>query len=172
MKKRNLQLTLTAMFLALGLVWPMLFHAAGLGSIFLPMFWPVAAGAFFLRTPYALTLALMTPLLSSLMTGMPPFAPPLVYVMMAELFVLNATIRFLYAYTNWGVVWKLAAGLLLSRLTLVFTVSLIAPLLGWPAQLFSMAAVIRGLPGILGMLVFLPVIISRLRHENLYRQQG
>ncbi len=172
MKKRNLKLTLTAMFLALGLVWPMIFHAVGLGSIFLPMFWPVAAGAFFLSTPYALTLALFTPLISSLLTGMPPFAPPLVYVMMAELFVLNATIRFLYVNTAWGVLWKLILGLALSRLALILMVSLIAPWLGWPAHVFSIAAVVRGIPGILSMLIFLPVLISRIKHENLYRLQG
>ncbi|MBN2357359.1 ECF transporter S component [candidate division KSB1 bacterium] len=166
--QRTYKITLTAVFLALGLLIPILFHAIGLGSTFLPMFWPLATGAFFLSMPYAMLLGLLTPLLSSLLTGMPPFSPPIVYVMMGELVVLNAAISLLHAHTRWGIFWILLGSLILSRFVLVVLVQLFAPLLGLPPQLFSIAAVIQGLPGMVVMMIFLPVLVSRLKKEGVF----
>jgi hypothetical protein len=168
MQKRNLQLTLTAMFLAMGMLFPMLFHGIGLTSIFLPMFWPAAAAAFFLSTPYALLLSLATPLLSGLFTGMPPFAPPIAQVMMAELFALTLTIRLLHRFTRLGVFWIMLLGFLMSRTVLALVAAVIAPWFGWPARLFSIASVAQGVPGIAAMLLLLPPLIGRLKKENLF----
>ncbi len=168
MQKRNLQITLTAMFLAMGLVMPMLFHGIGLSSVFLPMFWPVAAAAFFISTPHALALGLATPLISGLLTGMPPFAPPIAQVMMAELFALALTARLLHRYTRLGDFWILLLGFLASRSVLALVAGFIAPWFGWPAKLFSIAAVAKGLPGIGAMLLLLPPLIGRIRKESLF----
>ena len=166
--QRTYKITLTAVFLALGLLIPILFHAIGLGSTFLPMFWPLATGAFFLPMPYAMLLGLLTPLLSSLLTGMPPFSPPIVYVMMGELVVLNAAISVLHAHTRWGIFWILLGSLILSRFVLFLLVQLFAPLLGLPPTLFSFAAVIQGLPGMVVMMIFVPVLVSRLKKEGVF----
>ena len=45
MKNRTLQLTLSACFIAMGVGTPILFHQIGLGRTFMPMFWPMEAGA-------------------------------------------------------------------------------------------------------------------------------
>ncbi len=161
-------LTLTAVFIALGLLVPMVFHAMGLGSTFLPMFWPVATGAFFLPLLYAVILGLLTPFLSALLTGMPPLSPPIAYMMMAELIAMNLTITLLHENTRLGPFVTLLISLLVSRGVLMIFVYLLAPLLGLPAKWFSLAIVLRGVPGMIGMLIFLPPLVSRIKKENLF----
>jgi len=168
MKQLTRHITLTAMFLALGLLLPILFHGIGLGAIFLPMFWPVALGAFFLPLPYAVALGLLTPFLSSLLTGMPPLSPPIVYLMMAELVTLNLSLALLHQRTRWGVFWILLLGLAVSRVMLVFLISLAAPWLGLPSSPLSIAAAAQSLPGILLILFFIPLTVARLKKETLF----
>lgn len=171
MKQTTRKMTVTAMFLAMGLLLPMLFHSIGLGGSFLPMFWPTAAGAFFLSVPHALLLGLLTPLFSSLMTGMPSFSPPIVYMVMAELFTLNLIIGLLHDRTQWGVFWILFAGLLTSRFALVLIAGLVASWFGLPARLFSIATVVQSLPGILLMLAIIPILVSRIKKERLFQRR-
>ena len=68
-------MVLAALFMALGIVLPIALHAIpDAGKIFLPMFLPVLVGALFLPWQYALAVGVFTPLLSTLLTGMPPVA--------------------------------------------------------------------------------------------------
>ena len=70
------QLTVSGFFIALGLILPMLFHlAGGMGVVFLPMHLPVLLAGFFLGPRFGLLVGIITPLLSSLLTGMPPLLP-------------------------------------------------------------------------------------------------
>ena len=156
------KLTLSAMFISLGLVIPILFHSIGMGSVFLPMFWPVAAAAFFLPISYAIFVGAITPLLSFVISGMPPISPPILQIMMAELTVLAGISSFFYNKKNWSVFWALFIGLLFSRFTLLVGVFLLAPLLGLPPKLFSIASVVKGIPGILVMLIIIPFIKKRI----------
>ena len=66
---RSRHIVLSALFITLGLVLPMLFHGLGLGRFFLPMFWPVAASGFFLTAPFCLAVGILTPWVSFLLTG-------------------------------------------------------------------------------------------------------
>lgn len=160
------------MLIALGLALPMIFHALGLGSVFLPMFWPVVIGAFFLPLPFALLLGLLTPFLSALLTGMPPFAPPIAYLMAAELTTLAGLIALLHGRAHLGLFGSLLAALAISRIVYYGAVTLLAEWLGLPARLFSLAAVVRTLPGLILLLVFIPIIVNRIskitggRREN------
>ncbi len=168
MNKRTQQMTLSAMFMAFGVLFPMLFHGLGLGSIFLPMFWPVAAAAFFLDAPLAIAVALLAPVLSSMITGMPPVSPPILQVMMAELFFLAAATSLFYTRTRWGIFWPLLIGLLLSRIVLFLTVIALAPLLGLPPTMFSVTMVVQGMPGVVAILILLPIVMNRIKHEPVF----
>ncbi len=165
MTKRTRHITLSAMFMALAVLFPMLLHGVGAGSILLPMFWPVLAAAFFVSLPYAMAIGLLSPMVSSLLTGMPPISPPILHILIVELIVLAAATQVIYRETSWGIFWPSLIGLLLSRIVLFFMVTLVAPLLGLPAQLFSMAMVLKGLPGVVAMLIVVPLIVSRVKHE-------
>jgi len=162
------KLTLSGLFVALGLLVPMLFHAVGLGSIFLPMFWPVAAGAFFLSFPYALAVGILTPVFSFLLTSMPPISPPILYVMLLELGFLAGITSLLHERTKWGLVWILIVGFLVSRLVLLISAALLAPLLGLPERLFAFVMVAKGAPGIALMLVLIPLLVNRAKHEAVF----
>lgn len=168
MTKRTELLTLSAMFMALAVLFPMLFHAVGAGSVFLPMFWPVLAAAFFLNLPFALTVGILSPIVSTMLTGMPPISPPILHIIIIELSVLAVVTNLLYRNTSWGVFWPALIGLLLSRIILFLVVLIIAPLLGLPPQIFSTALVLQGIPGVVAMLIVIPIIVSRIKHAPIF----
>jgi hypothetical protein len=162
-------ITLSALFTALGIVLPVAFHAIGLGKAFLPMFWPVAAAGFFLPAVPALLVAVLTPVLSFVLTGMPPVSPPVLHVMTVELACLAAVTVLLARFTRWGLFWVLLAALTLSRITLYFSSRLLAPVLGLPAGWVSLASVLNGLPGIAVMLALVPALVGRLLHQPVWK---
>src|SRR6056297_3524954 len=94
-KTKSKEIVLSGLFIALGLLVPMLFHAVGgAGPVFLPMHLPVLVGGFILSPKFAVLVGLSTPLLSSVLTGMPvlmPMAP----IMMAELGIYGLTVSLL-----------------------------------------------------------------------------
>ena len=57
--------------IALGVALPHVFHLAGLGPVFLPMFLPLVLVAMTMELPFILLVAITTPLISHAMTGMP-----------------------------------------------------------------------------------------------------
>ena len=76
-------LTTTGLLLAVGLLLPMVFHSlfgAEGGKMFLPMHYAVLLGGLLLGPVAGAFLGIATPVLSTLMTGMPPVAilPPMV----------------------------------------------------------------------------------------------
>lgn len=166
MPKAN-KLTLAAIFLALCVLVPILFHSFGLGSIFLPLLLPIALGAFFLPVPYALLVGVMGPMISALLTGMPPLSPPIAQVMMLEGGVLGGVTALLNSRFRLGVFLPLLAGIVLSRGMLLIFYLLLAPVLGLPARPFSAAAVISGFPGMLLQLILVPIIVQRLTRQKI-----
>jgi len=152
-----------ALFIATGLVLPMLFHSMGLGPIFLPMFWPMALAGFYLPWPMALATGLLTPLLSSMMTGMPPV--PVLWRMMIELAMLTTVTSLLHQKSRLPVLAATATALLCALLTGFGAAALLAPLLGWPTWLYAFSSVTRSLPGVLSILIIIPLLQQRLsRH--------
>jgi hypothetical protein len=83
-------MVLGGLFGALGIVVPMLFHAVGLGKVFLPMYLPILALGLMVSWEVALIVGCATPLLSAVLTGMPPLAPPIAALMATELACLAA----------------------------------------------------------------------------------
>lgn len=70
------KLVKAGLFIAFGLIIPTIFHTVGMaGEIFLPMHLPVLLCGFLLGGRYGLIAGLITPLLSSVLTGMPPIFP-------------------------------------------------------------------------------------------------
>ena len=57
--------------IALGVALPHVFHLAGLGPVFLPMFLPILLVAMTMELPFVLLVAITTPLISLAITGMP-----------------------------------------------------------------------------------------------------
>lgn len=82
---------LGALFGALAIVLPMAFHALGpgVGPILLPMFLPILALGLLVSWRTALAVGVGVPFISSLLTGMPPLAPPIAPLMAFELGALG-----------------------------------------------------------------------------------
>jgi len=85
MMMKNRDLAYCGLFGAAALLLPVLFHLVHLGHIFMPMYLPLVTLAFFVRPGMSALTALVVPLLSGAVTGMPPFYPPVAPVMSVEL---------------------------------------------------------------------------------------
>jgi hypothetical protein len=154
------EMALGGLFCALGMVVPILFHAAGLGRVFLPMHLPVLAAGMLLRPRIALAVGLLTPWGSMLLTGMPPF--PLVILLSLELAALAGTAAVLLSLRLPWLVALPAAVCVRCLLTWLLT-SLFGSMLGLPAQAAGWAAVLAGLPGILLQIVCVPPIFLAMQ---------
>lgn len=169
MTPRTQKITLSAMFIALGVLFPVLFHATGLGSLFLPMFWPVAAAGFFLPPLFCVLVGVVAPGLSFLLTGMPP--PPILQIMVFELAVLAVTISLAHGRAGMPIPVSLLLGLVTSRIVLFAAAGSLGAFLGIPPRFASFAYIAKGLPGVLVMLILLPLLVGRLKREPVYRRR-
>ena len=166
MTDRTKYITLSAPFIAMGVLFPVFFHTIGLGPMFLPMFWPIVIGAFFLPTPYILAVGILTPLVSTFITGMPP--PPILYKMIFELGILSIVLGTLYSRTRYGIFWLIFSGLTVALFAGFIGSVIIAPIFGLPQEFYAAVSLLRSIPGFLSMLVLLPVIVKRIKHETLF----
>lgn len=145
-------------FVAIGIVLPMMFHAFGLGSTFLPMHIGVLMGGYFLDVPYALLVGAVTPILSNVLTGMPPAFPVLPY-MVFELAVYGAVTSIIHRELRGNPYISLVLAMVLGRIAAAFVVSILisffATKLPGPIT-FIIGAITQGLPGIIIQLIFIP----------------
>ena len=153
------RIPLAAMFTALGVLFPQLFHLLGLGSTFLPMFLPVLTAAVLLRVRLAMTVAVLTPILSWMLTGMPPLSPPILPLLIIELIATAALVSILRLQLRWAVLPAIAAGFLLDRLLLLVIIEAVTAISGIHHPLLGPAAVLAGIPGVVMNLAVIPPVI-------------
>ena len=158
-------LTLSAIFIALGILIPIIFHAVGLGSMFLPMFLPVAASIFFLPLSYSICVAVITPVVSSLLLGMPPISPPIMQIIVAELIALVFVTYWLYYRKTSNIFVSLGIGVLVSRIVLIIWILILVPLFGIPAKAFSIISLVQGIPGVILIVTVVPFFVKRLNFK-------
>lgn len=168
MKYTGFDLLLSGLFLALALTFPLLFHAVGLGSAFLPMFFPIVAAGFLVAPPLALLVGGLAPLVSAALTGMPPFYPPIAFLMVVEGLVLTLAPHIFHRKLKLNVVVSLALTLLLDRLVLLGLAMGVAAVMDLPQGVMGIASALRGLPGIVAMMVVVPpAVIAMKRRRNM-----
>ena len=156
------EIAFAALFVALGLAVPVLFHAVGLGSTFLPMFLPILAAGLLMRPLVAALVGLVTPMLSALLTGMPPLAPPVAPIMSVEGVVLGAVSSVLYGQLGWHIHISAAIAVLLQRLVMAALMALLAPHFGIPSALAAFGSLLKGLPGVGLLVIAMPIFVRRL----------
>jgi len=168
MRQSNVKnLILTAMFIAMGLLLPMAFHAFGLGKAFLPMHIPVLLCGLICGPFYGAICGFITPLLSALFTGMPVLFPTGV-AMMAELCVYGILTGFLYRGKKWNVYPALIVSMLGGRVVSGIMNALLLGLAGTPFGLpiFLTDSFVTALPGIILQIVVIPVLIMLLERAR------
>ena len=155
------QLTLSAFFLALGLVLPFAFHSFGpqAGTVFLPMHIPVLLCGFVCGPAYGALVGMLTPLLSSALTGMPPLMPTGI-AMCVELstygFLSGWMTKKLPLYP--ALIITMLAGRAVSGLANLVLLSMAHK--AYTMQIFLTAAFVTAIPGIVLQLVMIPLLVS------------
>ena len=147
-------------FGAAALLLPFLFHVLQLGHVFMPMYIPLVALAFYASPPVAATTALLVPLLSSVLTGMPPMYPPIAPIMALELAFMGGVIAL--ARRRWPavpVVVVLPLALIAGRALHVGLVYVTSLAMDLPAGFLAGVSFIAGWPGLVLMLVVIPVLV-------------
>ena len=156
---RSRELAYGGLFGAAALALPFLFHLLHLGHIFMPMYSPVMALAFFVRALTAGIVGLLVPVLSALTTGMPPLFPPVAVAMAAELGLMAGSLALLrYRFPAFPVLGHVVPVLLGGRVVNAALLYLFAASVSLPPAFVAGISFIAGWPGLLLMIVVLPVI--------------
>jgi len=154
------ELALSGLFGAAALVLPFLFHLVHLGSLFMPMYLPLVTLAFLVRPAPAAVTALVAPLLSAALTGMPPFYPPVAVFMGLELGAMAVLLSWLRGrWPRAGVLLLLVPVLLLGRVLSVGLVYAFSLMMTLPAPFLAGVSFLSGWPGIVLMVVVVPVLV-------------
>ncbi|MCR4435096.1 MAG: ECF transporter S component [Clostridiales bacterium] len=175
MKSKSVrEVVLSGLLVAMGLLLPMIFHAFGLGSTFLPMHIPVLLAGFVVSLPFAVAVGAATPILSSVLTGMPPMFPVLPY-MVFELAAYGGVACFLYRKLRLNVyvslVGSMAAGRIVSGLVVWVMATFFMAKLPGPLVFIS-GGIVQGIPGIIIQLLFIPALVLILSKNNLIKREG
>jgi 2-polyprenyl-3-methyl-5-hydroxy-6-metoxy-1,4-benzoquinol methylase/predicted membrane protein len=176
MKSPIKKMSEAAILLALGVLIPLIFHAANIGGqIFLPMHPSVLIGGFILGPFYGALLGILTPLLSAALTGMPSWA--VLPGMMVELtfYGVSAGVSFRLIKTKnlyLDIYLSLLLSLLLGRLAGGATNALIYLGKGnsYSWQAFLTPYFLIAWPGILIQLVLIPAILVALEKSHLFAE--
>jgi len=158
------QIIWAILLVVIGIILSIIFHAIGSCKAFLPMHITVMLGGFILSWPYAIAVALITPLLNWIFTGSPPFSG-LLY-MIPELVTYTIVINALYRRNENALFMKrvylpLLIAMILGRLTAsLFQAVLFANSVGLIA--FFASTIIIGFPGIILQLIIIPGVMYGL----------
>lgn len=162
------QIPMTAVFAALGIVLPQLFHLVGLGPLFLPMFLPVILGSMLLTWRFALALAVICPLVSWLLTNMPPLVPPILPLMLTELTFMALIISIVRVHLQKSYWLALIIAIIADRFILFVIVSAIAPIFGLTHPIFTWTLLAGGIPGIILQLITVPLVMEYIKKRYPY----
>lgn len=155
---------------ALGVILPQLFHIFGpqAGQVFLPMHIPVLLAGILVGPYWGLAVALIAPILSSVITGMP--AVPMLYFMLFEL-VTYAVVAGILSDKKANIYLNLAVTLICGRiangLAMVIAVNVFKLSFPFANTAAFFGGVAKGLPGIVIQLVLIPLIVYALKKGGL-----
>ena len=169
-------LVLSALFLALGIVLPFLTgQIPDIGSMLLPMHIPVLLCGFLCNWPYGLAVGFITPLLRSLLFGMPPMFPKAV-AMAFELAAYGALAGLFYRLLPLKNTVRIYLSLIGAMLGGRIVYGLVCiPLMGiakvpYSFAIFFASAFTEALPGIVMQLLLIPTLLLALQKAHLIEE--
>lgn len=174
MKNKNItNLCLAAMFLAVGLILPMFTgQIPQIGNMLLPMHIPVLLCGLICGWKYGLAVGFITPLMRSVLFGMPMLYPTAV-AMAFELMTYGFVIGILYEKSRWQCVRALYRCMFTAMLSGRIVWGIVEMLLlgvgngGFTLQAFLGAAFFNAIPGIVLQLIAIPAIMTALNRTGL-----
>ena len=166
-------LTLAALFLALGLVLPFFTgQIPQIGSMLLPMHLPIFLCGLICGWQYGAAVGFVVPLLRSVLFGMPPLFPTATS-MAFELLTYGLVVGLLYSRSRWQCVRALYRCLIAAMLAgravwgVVQAVLLGATGSSLTMQVFMASAFLNAIPGIIVQLILIPVVMLALNRTGL-----
>lgn len=172
LNSRTRDLTTAGLLLALAVLLPLAFHAFDLGQAFLPMHIPALLGGFLLPWTYAGIVGLLAPLLSSLLTGMPPM--PYGVAMVFELAAYGAVASLLYRGLKWGQYPTLLGAMVIGRVVsglANWTLAVLVTGKVFSLTVFMSSVTIAAMPGIVTQLILIPLVIALVRRSRASQPQ-
>ena len=173
MSKNVKQMTLAALFLALGLVLPFFTgQIPQIGSMLLPMHIPVFLCGLICGWQYGAAVGFLVPLMRSFLFGMPPLFPTAIS-MAFELLTYGLTVGLLYSRSRWQCIRALYRCLLAAMVAGRAVWGVVqAVLLGLSGsamtmQIFLAGALLNAIPGIILQLILIPVVMLALNRTGL-----
>ncbi len=170
-----INLTLSAMFLAVGIVLPFLTgQIKQIGTMLLPMHIPVLLCGFICGWQYGLIVGLILPIFRSMLFSMPVLFPTAV-AMAFELATYGAVAGLIYFRSRWKCVIALYRSLIIAMLSGRVVWGIVQMLLlgirgnRFTWQMFFAGAFLNAIPGIVLQLVFIPVVMVALNRAGLVR---
>lgn len=166
-----LNIVYSGLLIAIGVLLPQLFHIFGpaAGKTFLPMHIPVLLAGLLVGPLYGLGVAVLVPILSSVITGMPPV--PMLYFMLFELVAYAVVAGLLYKKLNWNLYVSLISAMICGRLVYGLGLAVAVNLFGMTFKFASVTAffggITAGLPGIIIQIVLIPPVIYALKKGGL-----
>ena len=162
--RKTFKIAIGGLFIAMGIIIPFFTgHAFGVpGTILLPMHIPVLMAGFLLGPLFGGLIGVVTPIVSSVLTGMPP-AWPVLPLMIFELGVYGTVTGLLRRKFNLKLYPTLIAAMIAGRVAhgLAFAGIMMPPTVNIVISTVA-GIVVTGLPGIVIQLSFIPAMIKLL----------
>lgn len=174
--KQTKNLVTAGMCVALGIVLPLAFHMIpDAGKVFLPMHIPVLLCGLLCGPFYGLGCGVLAPLLSHLITGMPPTAmlPSMLCELAAYGLLSGVLIR--VVHTKWNLAnlyTALIGAMICGRIINGALNALIFNAGQYSLQLWLTASFVKAIPGIVIQLALIPVLILALQKARLADRTG
>lgn len=173
MSAKTKKLTLSALFVALGLVLPLLTgQLKALGNAFLPMHLPVLLCGLIVGPLYGLVVGLILPILRHFTFGMPPLYPTAI-AMSFELATYGFVVGYVYKNSRWKCIIALYESLIIAMIAGRIVWGVVQMILlginGQPftIQMFIAGAFLNAIPGIVFQLIFIPSLMLALHKTGL-----
>lgn len=161
MNNKTKELVIGGLLLATGILLPMIFHMFGMtGPIALPMHIPVLIGGFLLSPALALSLGIITPVISGLLTGMPVMFPMSI-IMAFELGTYGLVASLATRKLRLSPLPALIISMIFGRIAAAISVALLVQLFGVKMNpiIYIKGAIITGIPGIIIQIIIIPSLI-------------
>ncbi len=177
MKSQMKNLTLTAMFMAIGIVLPFFTgQIPQIGNMLLPMHIPVFLCGLICGWQYGAAVGFILPLMRSILFSMPPLFPNAT-AMAFELLTYGLVAGFLYSRSRWQCIIALYRSIIIAMIAgrMVWGIAEIV-LLGISGSTFTWGAFMAGaflnaIPGIMVQLILVPAVMVALNRTGLVRFQ-
>jgi len=172
MKTRNI--VLSGLFIALGLVMPFFTgQIPSIGNKLLPMHLPVFLCGFILGGPIGLAVGFITPILRSILFGMPLFYPVAI-AMSFELATYGGVVGFLFrklSKSTLNIYVSLVIAMIAGRIVWGIIMLVLLGVYGMPFSLkmFISGVLINSVPGLIAQIVIIPVLLISLKRANLVK---